>query len=228
MLKPVLNSVCLLMLAGANLFAADPILRAGSTWKYWDKGSEPPAEGSISWKQAGYSEAGWLTGAAQLGYGDGDESTLISFGPNASAKYITAYFRKTFTVGDLSSYSNISLNITRDDGAVIYLNGTEIGRFNMSGGQSSYSTYAVTAIEETVDRITLPPSVLNSGENLLAVEIHQANATSSDLSFDLELVGEGLVTRGPYPPANGHIYQYCRSLAHRVPDQQPRSFRNLS
>jgi hypothetical protein len=43
-----------------------------------------------------FGDAAWPSGRAQLGYGDGDEATTISFGTNASSKRITAYFRRPF------------------------------------------------------------------------------------------------------------------------------------
>jgi hypothetical protein len=198
MLKPLLLRAFIFVAVIANLRAADRLLPLGSTWKFWDQGAEPGSAAGVSWHQPGYSDSNWSQGPGELGYGDGDETTLVSFGPNGSAKYITTYFRKTVTLPDLSALSAVQLRVTRDDGAVVYLNGAEVGRFNMPSTAPAYSTYAIAAIEETTDSITLSPALFNAGENLLAVEIHQANATSSDLTFDLELLGTGLVTRGPY------------------------------
>ena len=43
------------------------------------------------------------TGTAELGYGDGDEYTVVSFGPDPNNKYITTYFRHAFNVVDASA-----------------------------------------------------------------------------------------------------------------------------
>jgi len=45
-------------------------------------------------------DSSWAQGNAQLGYGDGDEATVVSFGPNASTKYRTTYFRRSITVAN--------------------------------------------------------------------------------------------------------------------------------
>ncbi len=42
--------------------------------------------------------------------------------------YITTYFRYTFNVPDRSLYTGLNLSVLRDDGVVVYLNGTEIWR----------------------------------------------------------------------------------------------------
>ena len=176
---------------------------AGGTWRYLDNGSNQ----GTAWRATSFVDTSWKSGTAELGYGDGDEATVISFGPNSSAKYITTYFRHTFSVTDPAAYQSLRLRLLRDDGAVVYLNGVEILRSNMPGGTVSYTTVASTAIggadEVTFFQSSLSPSNLLAGTNVLAVEVHQANATSSDVSFDLELVGltsapSVAVTRGPY------------------------------
>lgn len=43
--------------------------------------------------------------------------------------------------------------------------------------------------EAIVQEFAVNPALLVEGGNVLAVEMHQANLTSSDLSFDLELIG---------------------------------------
>lgn len=197
MLRSLLLRACVFLAAITALGAGEAIVPGGSPWKYWDRGSEPTPISGVAWHQAGYPDLTWAEGPGELGYGDGDEATLVSYGGNASAKYITTYFRKTFSIPDPLALSGVQLRLTRDDGAVVHLNGTEVGRFNMPA-TSSYATYASSAVEETVDSIALTPAMLVQGENLLAIEIHQANANSSDISFDLELLATGFVTRGPY------------------------------
>jgi len=84
-------------------------------------------------------------GSGQLGYGDGDEATVLSFGPDAKNKYITTYFRHTFDVLSLSS-EPLRLRIQRDDGVVVYMNGKEVFRDNMPGGVISFDTEATSGV----------------------------------------------------------------------------------
>jgi hypothetical protein len=95
------------------------------------------------------------------------------------------------------------LNLLKDDGAVVYLNGQEIHRVNMPSGSISYTTPASTALgtpQEGIFYLTAHQNTLLTGTNVLAVEIHQSGGTSSDISFDLELKATDsvTVTRGPY------------------------------
>lgn len=163
--------------------SAVTLISTGDTWKYSDQGSEP-----ADWKTEAFSDAAWQSGAAQLGYGEGDEQTVVSFGPNAGNKYVTTYFRKTFTIADTVGLQSLKGSILVDDGAVLYLNGVEMDRINMPGGTVTYSTFALDGtIEGAYTAFTIPKGLLKVGSNVLAVEVHQNTANSSDLSFDLSL-----------------------------------------
>src|SRR5205823_3373689 len=93
-------------------------------------------------------------------------------------------------------------NLQRDDGAVLYLNGAEIGRNNMPGGAITYQTHASTTANDdggATFTTLLPSGVLREGQNVFAVEIHQDLGNSSDIWFDLSLVGIPLVIRNQSP-----------------------------
>lgn len=83
-----------------------------------------------------------------------------------------------------------------DDGAVFYLNGTEIFRTtNMPPGVIEYSTLAghVPDAACMATGLLLPPNSLIQGTNILAVEVHQARETQpqlTDVVFDAELALE--------------------------------------
>jgi len=166
---------------------AAPIIPFGAVWKYLDDGSNQ----SNAWRSIDYEDDGWASGPAQLGYGDGDEATEVSYGTNSANKYITTYFRHTFNVPDRTAFSNMVLRLIRDDGAVVYLNGVEIFRNNMPAGAITYLTEAVSSItgsgENAILTTNVSPALLFNGANVLAVEVHQEQPDSSDLSFDLEL-----------------------------------------
>ncbi len=183
-----LAALALLLTSSTTTRTADQTLIApGSSWKYNDVGTNL----GTAWKEPGYIDTSWASGNAQLGYGDGDESTVISYGSSSSNKRITYYFRQTFPVVDPSALSALSARYVRDDGAVIYLNGVEVIRSNMPTGTITYTTLAPTAIANTDEsawiEAPIDPSLLVPGVNVVAVEIHQQSATSSDVSFNFEL-----------------------------------------
>jgi hypothetical protein len=194
----VFGIASVLLLAPVRTQTADHILIApGSGWKYNDSGSNL----GTSWRNVSFSDADWPSGMAQLGYGDGGEATVISYGSSTSNRRITYYFRRSFDVLNPDAFDALSVRFVRDDGCVIYLNGVEVARSNMPPGAISHTTLATTAIggadesawiEAPVDR-----SLLVAGANVLAVEIHQQSPSSSDVSFDLELRGVEAVVPPP-------------------------------
>lgn len=164
------------------------ILIAGNTeWKYLDDGSNQ----DTMWQEINFDDSTWETGFAELGYGEGDESTVLSYGADANNKHITYYFRKKFFVTDPDESPYLTLKLQRDDGAVIYLNGAEVLRSNMPFNAIDYSTLASDAVsddyEDAFFDYCIPSDSLIADTNIIAVEIHQVNPTSSDLSFNLEL-----------------------------------------
>jgi hypothetical protein len=176
----------------------------GSVWEYLDTGVNL----GTTWVAPGFDDSAWASGRAHLGYGDGDEVTVISYGPNPDSKYVTSYFRLAFVVANPNPITNLRLRLIRDDGAIVYLNGVEVVRDNMPSGQVGYLTVASSAVGGTTEsqafEFSVPANQLVSGTNVLAVEIHQNVANSSDLSFDLALL-EGLhvgplqITTQPQP-----------------------------
>ena len=172
----------------------------GAFWRYLDDGSDQ----GTAWRQPGFDHSSWFVGQAELGYGDFDETTVVSFGPNANSKYITTYFRRSFDVVDPSALQRVCMRMLRDDGAAVYLNGIEIARGNLPAG-ALYTTPASSTVASTREEVyhyrSIDPALLVRGCNFLAVEVHQRSGTSSDLSFDLEVWatdGAPCVLREPY------------------------------
>ncbi len=142
-----------------------------------------------------------------------------------SNKYITTYFRKQFHVTNVTALSDtLQLNLLRDDGAVVYINGTEVVRDNMPAGAFNYMTFAPTIIDGAAESVYypfhIPKSVLVNGTNTIAVEIHQRDGTSSDLGFDLSLA-EFTPPVAPVvcdPLAATHISNFVSVLPSAQPD----------
>ncbi|MFT5472897.1 MAG: hypothetical protein ACI9OU_000720 [Candidatus Promineifilaceae bacterium] len=163
------------------------LVESGSVWRYQDAVTNDIP----GWELTNFNDAGWSSGNAQLGYGDGDESTTLDFGGNASDKRLTYYFRKSVLITNVASFSRLDLGLLRDDGAVLYINGQEVLRSNMPTGQVDRLTSALTAMVPAVENFfnTYDVSLTNlvEGTNVFAVEIHQIHAGSSDLGFDISL-----------------------------------------
>ncbi|MFN8444063.1 MAG: S8 family peptidase [Caldilineaceae bacterium] len=159
-----------------------------SQWLYSTESSKVDS----TWKDIHFDDSKWKLGQAELGYGDGDETTTIK-ASNSGNDTTTAYFRRRFIASDATTFSGLTLSILKDDGIVIYLNNSEIYRGNMPSGTITASTAALVAIEGADEtrwtHVDVPATALVNGENILAVEVHQAVTTTTDLSFDMEFGG---------------------------------------
>ena len=169
------------------------IISLYDSWTYYDQGSLDGED----WMSPTYNPTTWKTGVAPLGYGSirgvsggVDFNTTIDYGPDSQNKRSAYYFRHQFTLDDdPTEDQDIQLTFHVDDGCIIYLNGEEIKNYNMPTGPISYSDYAITYVGNEVysETITLDKSLLHAGTNTIAVEVHNNNATSSDLYWAVEL-----------------------------------------
>lgn len=164
------------------------LIERASEWKYLDNGSDQ----GTAWREIGFDDTSWKSGTAKFGYGDGNENTAISFGGDPDNKFVTTYFRKSFNIDNAASYTGaLTIELLRDDGAVIYLNGKELLRSNLPQGAihstTLASTFAAGAEETTFYSFLIQDGDLVQGKNTIAVEIHQSQTNSSDLGFDFSL-----------------------------------------
>lgn len=160
-------------------------ISSNASWKYDDSGSDLTG---TNWTALNYNDSTWSFGNAPLGYNNGNENTILDFGPDANNKYNTYYLRHTFDVADASLYDSLVFDVLRDDGVVVYVNGVEAFRQNMPSGNVAYATAASATVggsDETTFFRNTTANLLQNGLNVIAVELHQATANSSDLSFDM-------------------------------------------
>jgi hypothetical protein len=162
------------------------LMPMAANWKFLDNGSDQ----GTAWQNTNFNDSAWSSGLAQLGYGDGDEQTVVNYGGNVNSRYITTYFRKTFVATNVNRIANVTLKLVVDDGANVYLNGTLVKNLNLNAG-AAYNAPASpmpTAVRDTWQSFAVDPKLLREGANTLAVEVHLASAASSSLSFDLQLI----------------------------------------
>ena len=214
------------------------LVPSNSTWDYLHplNGQDPAsvdADFNTTWQIGGaeYDGPAFVAGAGILGYGGIAYGPIVTdIGTPPEGSRYTAYFRRTF---DLSagpaSVTSLTAEILADDGAVIYLNGVQVALLNMPGG--SNGTYFDTTggnvgSEDQTSTITLDPSALVAGTNVLAVSVHNIDPSfSTDLGFDLRLdaritpepeiagvlandtdaEGDSLFVELIAPPANGSL-----------------------
>jgi hypothetical protein len=191
------------------------LIPAGSVWKYLDNGSNQGG----GWRGESFDDSLWASGPAQLGFGDGDEATVVNRGPGGTAGYyLTTYFRKAFTVDDPSPLTSLRLRLLHDDGAVVYLNGQRVVSSNFNAtAPFTHTTRATRAVNDAEERIffefNVAPALLRTGNNVLAVEVHQFSTSTEDLSFDLELFAPAPSVPVTLPVGTTHLRARARDAA---------------
>jgi len=160
-----------------------PINASQSSWRYNDAGVDLAGSG---WFGTAFDDSGWSNGAPTLSFPAG-EVIQAGFPVRTALSGVrpTTYFRKHFNMsGDPSAVTNLQLNVVLDDGGVFYLNGQELTRIRMNPGAVAFDTLTSAGSPsdppQILETYNVSPSLLASGDNVLAVEVHQSSATSSD------------------------------------------------
>ena len=202
----LLGTATVLALAPTRATAAPvTLITRNDTWS-WYAGPTDPGAG---WQTPSPFETGWSSGAGILGYGEAYVTTTIPFGGNPLAVWTTTYFRKEFYLDrDPATLSSLRLAANYDDGFVLYVNGHEVVRRSMPAGPVSYGTFALDhegGAYESIDLVAALPYLIGNDFNVVAVEVHQRAANSSDLVWDGELEHSVVptLTRGPYLQMGG-------------------------
>ena len=186
----VISSVSMNMLDAQVINHWETAVYNTDIWHYFVGTTEPDA----NWRTLSFDDSSWPTGMGGFGYSDGDDNTIISPTPSV-------YIRIKFTVEDTSVIGEAVFNMDYDDAFVAYLNDKEIARAGITGTHPAHDQYG-SDHEATMYSGGLPStfildkkmldSCLLPGENVLAIQVHNATATSSDmtasawLSFGIE------------------------------------------
>jgi hypothetical protein len=170
-------------------------INMGDEWNY----HIPVAEIGKQWKTLTQNDTSWYTGKSGIGFGDNDDSTLIE-------NCLTLYMQKEFSVKDTSAIKVLSLYMDYDDGFVAYLNGVECARsttMGVPGSETSFDAPALSGHEAnmykagSIENFTIDLDLLINGVNILAIEVHNVQATSSDMSaIPILMTGANAIMEG--------------------------------
>lgn len=160
----------------------ETVIDWGDNWHYHSGSSGAPP---VNWNSIDFDDSSWPEGPSGFGYGDSDDATVV-------AQTLSLYIRRKFTIDDITNISATLLHIDYDDAFVAFLNGKEITRANIGikGIEPGYDQPASSAREATIYSGGLPEkfvisgfdSILVEGENVLCIQVHNIDITSSDMS----------------------------------------------
>ncbi|MCX5644895.1 MAG: lamin tail domain-containing protein [Phycisphaerae bacterium] len=169
-----------------NFAAGVPFVTYGDLWRYNDKNVDL----GTAWRAPAFDDSAWPQGPGLFGF---ETAALPAPGirtPFTNSQQLTYYLRTKFAYNGSLKGVTITMDQVLDDGAVYYLNGQEIGRSGMPSGTVTFTTTAGRTVSDATEErgvITAGGSALVSGMNVLAVEVHQINRTSSDVVFGMRL-----------------------------------------
>jgi hypothetical protein len=147
-----------------------------------------------SWKQPFFVDTAWEIGEKSIGYGDGDDHTLIDTATSV-------YLRYRFIVTDAKGIGDLCMKVDFDDAFAAYINGKEVVRVNLGAkgtrilpGQladRSHEAEGYRHLKSRVPGFYIDKEKINDllveGENVLAVQVHNDSVKGSDLSFSCDL-----------------------------------------
>jgi len=156
------------------------LLPAGSQWSYDVAGIDR----GTSWAQPGFNVSAWPKGNGILGFNEADlTTTFVNWAQ-------TSYLVRTFTVANPTTVSTLTIDLIRDDGVVVFVNGIEVVRDNVPAG-AGFGVLAPQFVWGADERAwvsyAVPPSRLQAGTNTIAVRLHQATQNPGDASFDARI-----------------------------------------
>ena len=165
----------------------ETVVYNSNEWQYFIGNTEPPT----NWAMPTFDDSDWLAGRGGFGYGDNDDETLI---PTTFALYL----RHSFSIIDQSAIETLILQADYDDAFVAYLNGVEITRANIEGSPPLFNSETITdheatlytsnSVESTFFDRTLIEDLLVTGENVLAISVHNRfGPESSDMTANFFL-----------------------------------------
>ncbi|MEQ8470739.1 MAG: CotH kinase family protein [Marinoscillum sp.] len=159
----------------------ETIIDWGDEWSY----IVPDASTPSNWYTSEFDDSSWSTGPSGFGYGDGDDNTDIG-------SVNSVFIRREFTIDDQDDIERILFHMDYDDAFVAYINGIEIARENItSDGPPPFDQFADGFDDEaqlyqdgvpSVFTLSEVETLLVQGSNIIAIQVHNANATSSDLT----------------------------------------------
>src|SRR3954471_12411868 len=175
---------------GLQAQSSYPLIAMTNEWRYNQAGINL----GVAWRGTNYVDTAWPIGRGAFGHDTNVDSLLssqistqLSLSNASNVKISTYYFRTHFTLTNNPFELTITITNLVDDGAVFFINSNEIARVNMPAAPATivYLTPASSSVDATYKTFDVPPSVLVHGDNILAVEVHNASNASLDIGFGL-------------------------------------------
>ena len=193
---------------------AGTLIPPDAQWRFFRGYSEASSPDSSAWREVAFSDAAWESGFAGLYFENQPASpnavtgnTLLN---DMFGNYTSVFMRREFVLTNIYDISSLSLAGWSDDGFIAWINGQEVGRFNMPQGDVAFNRTSLPALGEPIpwwtSVVSNPHFFLHAGTNVLAVHAFNASVASSsdfvinpDLYFDADTTAPAIDTAYPTP-----------------------------
>jgi hypothetical protein len=215
-----LLSICLI----ASPSAAAVLVPQNGTWRFLKGFSEASIPDVTAWREASFDDSGWAAGQAAFYYENQPGSANAFTGNTALGDmfggYTCVFLRQTFVLNNPNDVATLQVTGFSDDGFIAWINGSEVGRFNMPDGDLAYSANSSPALAEPISWWTntlagFQPFLL-PGTNILAIQAFNSSiGGSSDfvinpaLFYTVDAAGPVMTLR--YPPP-GSVVRELNSI----------------
>lgn len=190
---------------------AGVLVSEDSEWRYFKGLAEASSPDTTAWRSVDFNDASWLTGRGPFFYEDNTGYSGNTALTDMRGSYTSVFLRKTFAITNLSLFQSLTLNLQADDGAVVWINGVEMGRLNMAPGDPTYDGLSLPSAGEPNTATFVATNLatyLQEGTNVLAIVAFNAGLSDStdflvaaSLSAELDTVAPTLDSVVPAPGA---------------------------
>ena len=203
---------------GENLIATN------STWR-WLKGTNEASNPVSAWRALTYNDSAWPSGQAPFYYHTGGALSGNTHLPDMPGGYNCIFLRRPFVISNRTNVSSLALTVLIDDGFIVWINGTEVRRYNVMAGEPVYTNGTPSAVAPTWQTVALTntSAYLVNGTNVIAVQAVNRNFSSSDFILDLELTSilsdvtpPVITTKNPAPGTISSLTQVAVTFSEPV------------
>ena len=166
-----------------------------TVWRYNQAGEDLGADWHRTFQAVDNEK--WFSGPAPIGAPLEDSGvharikTEITPPRDNDPRFVTHYFQTEFelTSEDMALADVFEFSYLLDDGALIYLNGLEFDRINMSVDEVTFETRSAATVRRagSIGPSVIPKELLREGTNRLSVELHQDAPGSRDMMMAVQL-----------------------------------------
>lgn len=156
-------------------------VQEGDACHYFKGTISPPS----NWIQNSFNDNDWESGVTDVGYGTGGLGTALD---DMQGNYVTLFFRHRFTLDSVEEAHRYTLSVTTNGGFYAYLNGRYLTSANVRRPVHTEPAQQSQNLEERFYELGELNGRFIEGENVLAIQAHNASLNEGEFSISVDLL----------------------------------------